>query len=134
MWFELKGVTFNLSWDRRYYLILLTIRNRAKNTLSTTCTFYIRYFSILQKNTYPSKNSTYVQYLTVLTSVMSLSRNPKNIDETPQLPENGEIQKSSDSTSPTPTNLERIIAHADEVKFINNRYTTPITVEFGSSE
>ena len=65
---------------------------------------------------------------------MLLSRNPKNTDETPQPPENGEIKKSPDSTSPTYTNLERIIAHAVEVKCINNRYTTPITVEFGSSE
>ena len=65
---------------------------------------------------------------------MSLSRNPKKNDKTPQPPENGEIQKSPDSTSSTSTNLERIIAHAAEVKFINNRYTTPITVEFGSSE
>ena len=52
----------------------------------------------------------------------------------PPPPENGEIPKSPDSTSPTFTNLERIIAHAAEVKFINNRYTTQITVEFGSSE
>ena len=65
---------------------------------------------------------------------MLLSRNPKNTDETPQLPENGEIQKPPDSTSQTFTDIERIIAHAAEVKFINNRYTTPITVKFGSSE
>ena len=65
---------------------------------------------------------------------MLLSRNPKNTDETPQPPENREIQKPPDSTAPTFTNLERIIAHAVEVKFINNRYTTPITVEFGSSK
>ena len=30
---------------------------------STICTFYIREPSIFQKNTYPSKQSTYVQYL-----------------------------------------------------------------------
>ena len=89
---------------------------------------------ILQKITDPSKKYTYVQYLTALTSIMSLIRNPENADETPQPPENSEIQKSPDNTSLTFTNYERIIAHADEVKFINNRYTTLITVEFGSSE
>ena len=65
---------------------------------------------------------------------MSFSRNPKNTDEIPQPPANGEIQQPTDSTSQTFTDIERIIAHAAEVKFINNRYTTPITVEFGSSE
>ena len=111
-----------------------TIRSRAKSTLSTICTFYIHEPPILQKITYPSKHFTYVQYLTALTSIVSLSRNCENADETPQPPENSEIQKSPDNTSPTSTNYERIIAHAAEVKFINNRYTTPITVEFGSSE
>ena len=67
-------------------------------------------------------------------SIMSLSRKPENADENPQPPENGEIQKSPDTTSPTFTNYERIIAYAAKVKFINNRYTIPITVEFGSSE
>ena len=31
-------------------------------------------------------------------------------------------------------NYKRLIAHAVEIKFINNRCTTPITVEFGSSD
>ena len=35
---------------------------------------------------------------------------------------------------PSSTNYERLIAHTVEVKFTNNRYTTPITVELGSSE
>ena len=65
---------------------------------------------------------------------MTLSRNPKNTAETPQPTENGVIKKSSDLTSSTSTSYERIIAHAAEVKFINNRYTTLITVEFGSCE
>ena len=92
-----------------------TIRSRAKSTLSTICNLYIREPPILQKNTDPSKNSTYVQYLTALTFIMSLSRNPENADENPQPPENGEIQKPPDTTSPTSTNYERIIAHAAEV-------------------
>ena len=34
---------------------------------------------------------------------------------------------------PTPT-YERQIAHAAEIKFINDRYVTPVTIEFGSSD
>ena len=88
----------------------------------------------LQKNTTPPKNLTYVQYLTTLTSTMYLIRNPKEPDSTPQLPKNGKILISTDSPPPSSTKYERIIVHAAEVKFINNRYTIPITVEFGSSE
>ena len=110
------------------------IRSRTKSTLSTNCTFYIRESLIFQKIIDSSKNSTYVWYLTVLTSIMLLSRNPKDTTKTPQPPENGEIFISPNSTPPTPTNYERIISHASEVRFINNRYTTPITVEFGSSK
>ena len=110
------------------------IRSRAKITLSTNCTFYIREHSISKNITdYPTK-STYVMYLTILMSTMSLSQKPKKTDSTPDPPENGEIFISPNSTPPTPTNYERIISHASEVRFINNRYTTPITVEFGSSE
>ena len=65
---------------------------------------------------------------------MYLIRNPKEPDSTPQLPKNGKILISTDSTPPSSTKYERIIVHAAEVKFINNRYTIPITVEFGSSE
>ena len=41
-----------------------------------------------------------------------------------------------DTHTPTPPepNRERIIAHVAEVKFINNRYATPVTIEFGSSD
>ena len=52
----------------------------------------------------------------------------------PQPPENGEIHISTNSTTQPHTNYERIIAHAAEIKFTNNRHVTPITVEFGSSE
>ena len=65
---------------------------------------------------------------------MSSSRNPKTPLRTPNHLNIEEFLIPSDSTPPTPTNYELIIAHAAEVKFINNRYTTPITVEFGSSE
>ena len=112
----------------------VTKRSRSKSTLSTNFIFYIREPSIFKKITDPPKISTYVQYLTALTSTMSLSWNLKNTDSTPQPPENGEILISTDSTPPSPTNYQHIIAHAAEPKFINNRYTTPITVEFGSSE
>ena len=125
---------FLSSRSRIVLMKCITIRSRAKSTLSINYTFYIRKSSIFQKNTDPPKKSTYIQYLTVLSSIMSLSRNPKNTAETLQPPKNGEILISPDSTPPTPTNYERIIAHAAEVKFISNRYTTPITFELGSSE
>ena len=38
------------------------------------------------------------------------------------------------NAQPPSTNYERLIALASEVKFINNLYITPITVEFGSSQ
>ena len=110
------------------------IRSRAKITLSTNCTFYKRELSISKNITdYPTK-STYVLYLTILMSTMSLSQKPKKNDSTPDPPENGENFISTDSPPPYPTNYEGIIVHAAEVKSINNRYTIPITVEFSSSE
>ena len=66
---------------------------------------------------------------------MSASRNPKNTDSThPPATRNREILNSNNSTQPSSTNYERIIAHTAEVKFINNRYVTPIIVVFDSSE
>ena len=35
--------------------------------------------------------------------------------------------------TPSKSNCEHIVAHAIEVKFFNNRYTTPVTIKFGSS-
>ena len=74
-----------------------TIRSRAKSTLSTILHFlHTRIFNS-QKNTDPSKNSTYVQYVTVLTSVMSLSRNRK----TPMRPPNPpKMEKSKNHLIP----------------------------------
>ena len=103
------------------YCRCVTIRSRANSILSTICNFYIRESSFSKKITDPQKNSTYAQYLTVLTSTSQPSGN----DESPA---------SNKTPQPASTNYERLIAHAEEVKFINNRYTTPITVEFGSSE
>ena len=103
------------------YCRCVTIRSRANSILSTICNFYIRESSFSKKITDPQKNSTYAQYLTVLTS-------------TPQPSGNDESPASNKTPQPASTNYERLIAHAEEVKFINNRYTTPITVEFGSSE
>ena len=37
-------------------------------------------------------------------------------------------------TTPTPRAYERQIAHVAEIKFINERYVTPVTAEFDSSE
>ena len=122
------------NWTQLLVEPTFAIRSRAKITLSTNCTFYIREHSISKNITdYPTK-STYVMYLTILMSTMSLSQKPKKTDSTPDPPENGENFISTDSPPPYPTNYERIIVHAAEVKFINNRYTTPITVEFSSSE
>ena len=124
----------SLCQELKLSLYRYTIHSRAKSTLSTNCTFYIRECSILQKNIDPSKK-LYLRTVPNFPNVLHIAQ-PKseNTDETTQPPENGEIQKSPNFTSPTSTNFERIIAYAAEVKFINNRYTTPITVEFGSSE
>lgn len=35
---------------------------------------------------------------------------------------------------PPEPNIVRIITHAAEVKFINNHYTTPVIIEFSSSD
>ena len=64
---------------------------------------------------------------------MSANQNPKNADTIPQPSE------ANCHYLPTPPqlafkNYKRLIAHAVEIKFINNRCTTPITVEFGSSD
>ena len=52
----------------------------------------------------------------------------------PQPSEIGESPTSNKTPQSPSTNYEQLIAHAAKVKFINNRYTTPITVELGSSE
>ena len=40
----------------------------------------------------------------------------------------------TDSTNDLPTTYERHVAYAAEIKLINDRYVTLVTVEFGSSE
>ena len=98
--------------------IKFTISSRDISTLSTNSNFYKREPSFSKHIINPPKNSTYVQYLTALTFTMSPSRNPKNIDSTPQPPENGELLISNNSISPSPTNYEHIIVHVAEVKLI----------------
>ena len=109
------------------------MRNRSKSILSKNCTYYICEPSSFKKIPDPLKNSTDVQYLTVLTSTMPAARNTKDTDLIPQLPENGEFHISNNNIQPASTNYERFIAHAAKVKFTNIRYTTLITVNFGSS-
>ena len=77
-----------------------------------------------------SKNPTYAQYLSAIMSIMSTTRH--RVDPPP--PENVESPISSKPSSTSFTNYKRLIVYTAEVKFTNNRYTTPITVEFGSSE
>ena len=110
-----------------------TIRSRAKSTLSTNCIFYIREPSFSKK--YRSSKKIYLRTVHKCPNVHHVSQ-PKSEKHrfNPQSPENRETFISKKSTPPSPTNYERIIAHAAEVKFINNCYVTPITVEFGSSE
>ena len=60
---------------------------------------------------------------------------PNNRDTNPPLLENG-YSTLVDTQIPTPPepNCKHIITHAAEVKFINNYYTAPVTIEFGSTD
>ena len=108
-------------------------RSRAKSTLSTILHFLHTWILFPTKTTDNYRNSTYVQYLTALTSIMVAIQNPKNTDTTPHPSGNGELPLFTKTPQPASTNYERVIAHAAEVKFIYNWYTTPTTIEFGSS-
>ena len=63
-----------------------------------------------------------------------MHRNPKNPDATSPSPQNGDSTiidtHLPKGTEPT---RERLIAHAVEVKFVNNYYATPVIIEFDSS-
>ena len=66
---------------------------------------------------------------------MSSLRNPFHSDKTPVPSKNGGIPISD---IPDDTHNQhyhnRDVAHAVEVKYQNNRYTTPVNVEFGITE
>ena len=66
---------------------------------------------------------------------MSSLRNPSQPDETPEPPENGGM-RITDIPDNTPHQQyhNHDVAHAAEVKYENNRYITPVNVEFGSTE
>ena len=65
---------------------------------------------------------------------MNPPSNPKNHDATPSTIQNDQInQTTTFSTKDPPPTYDRRIAHAAEIKFINDRYVTPVTVEFSSS-
>ena len=92
-------------------------------------------FNFSNKITDHLKNATYVQYLTALTPIMNPPSNPKNHDATPSAIQDDQInQTTTFSTKDSSPIYERRIAHATEIKFINNRYVTPVTVELGSSD
>ena len=66
---------------------------------------------------------------------MNHSSNPKNHDATPSAIQDDQInQTTTFSTKDSSPTYERRIAHAAEIKLINDRYVTPVTVEFGSSD
>ena len=64
---------------------------------------------------------------------MTSALNPKNPDATPPTTQNGiSNQTINYSTHDIPPTYERQIVHAVEIKFINDYYITPVTIEFGS--
>ena len=66
---------------------------------------------------------------------MNPPSNPKNHDATPSAIQNDQInQTTTSSTKDSSPTYDRKIAHAAEIKFINDRYVTPITVKFGNSD
>ena len=61
--------------------------------------------------------------------------NSKKPEKSPPAVLNDQFNKNhTDSTNDIPTTYERHFAYAAEIKFIIDRYITPVTVEFGSSE
>ena len=66
---------------------------------------------------------------------MSSLRNPCQPNETPEPPKNGGIPITNiPDNTPNQHYHNRDVAHAAEVKYENNRYITPVNVEFGSTE
>ena len=66
---------------------------------------------------------------------MSSPRNPPQPDETPGPPKNGKIPISAyPNDTPNQYHHNCDVAHAAEVKYENNRYITPVNVEFDSTE
>ena len=66
---------------------------------------------------------------------MNPPSNPKNHDATPSAIQNDQInQTTTSSTKDPPPTYDRKITHTAKIKFINDRYVTPVTVEFGSSD
>ena len=70
-----------------------------------------------------------------LTIVMSSLRNPYQPDETSEPPKNS-VVPIFDIPNDTSNQhyYNRDVIHAAEVKYENNRYITPVNVEFGSTE
>ena len=70
-----------------------------------------------------------------LTVIMNSLRNPFQPDETSEPSKNDNIP-ISDILNDTPNQYYHNcdVAHAAEVKYENNRYITPVNVEFGSTE
>ena len=67
-------------------------------------------------------------------SIMHNQPNPKHPGANPpSFVKGNSTLIDTDIPTPPEPNYERIIAHAIEVKFIDNRYVIPITIEFGSS-
>ena len=61
--------------------------------------------------------------------------NSKNPDENPPITQNYQSNKNSYSSSnDLPLTYDRQIAHAAEIKLVNDRYVTPVTVEFVNSD
>ena len=66
---------------------------------------------------------------------MTSPSNPNNSDESPLIAQNGQSNKHPDSSvKDFPYTYDRQIAHAVEIKFISDRYVTPVAIKFGSSD
>ena len=65
---------------------------------------------------------------------MTSSHNPKTPDEIPSITRNVQSANLHDSSIyDLPPTYDRQIAHTADIKFINDRYVTPVTIEFVSS-
>ena len=66
---------------------------------------------------------------------MNSPSNPVNPDETPPKTQNDQSNKNSNSSiNDLPPIYDHQIAHTVEMKFVNDRYVTPVTAKFGSSD
>ena len=82
-----------------------------------------------------SKTSTYVQYLTTLMSIIIFPSNSTIPTKIPQQPKiTNPIKIPTTPSTTLPHIYERQITHTADINFINDRYTTPVTVALGSSE